>query len=83
MTNIKFQDHTQTNFTFPVTIEYDAATDPNGAVITDLAKHCGIDPSVAASDISVTVNIKVRSVGFSVLFSLHFTKQCSISHRLA
>ncbi|KAI0721124.1 hypothetical protein C8T65DRAFT_632280 [Cerioporus squamosus] len=59
MTNIKFQDHTQTNFTFPVTIEYDAADDPNGAVITDLATKCGVNPSVAASDVSVTVKIKV------------------------
>lgn len=64
MTNIKFQDHTQTNFTFPVTIEYDAATDPSGAVITDLAKHCGI--GATASDITVTVNIKVSGVEFSV-----------------
>ncbi len=72
MTNIKFQDHTQTNFTFPVTIKYDAATDSSGAVITDLAKHCGIDPSVSASDITVTVNIKVGSVRSSVLFVSSF-----------
>ena len=59
MKNIKFQDHTQTNFTFPVTIEYDSADDPSGAVITDLATKCGVNPSVAASDVSVTVRIKV------------------------
>ncbi|KAI0748092.1 hypothetical protein C8Q80DRAFT_1120655 [Daedaleopsis nitida] len=59
MTDIKFQDHTQTNFTFPVTISYDAKSDTSGAVIADLAKKCGVDPSIAATQVSVTVNIKV------------------------
>ena len=35
-------------------------TDPSGAVILDIAKHCGLDTSVAASDITVSVNIRVR-----------------------
>ncbi|PIL23970.1 hypothetical protein GSI_13721 [Ganoderma sinense ZZ0214-1] len=77
MTNIKFQDHTQTNFTFPVTIEYNAASDPNGAIITDLAKHCGIDPSVSASDISVTVNIKIGVKIMLVPFTTSLSQQAS------
>ena len=59
MTNIEFKDHTQTNFTFPVTISYEADSDPNGLVLADIAKHCGLDSSVTASDITVSVNIKV------------------------
>ncbi|TFK88099.1 hypothetical protein K466DRAFT_489643 [Polyporus arcularius HHB13444] len=59
MADIKFKDHTQTNFTFPVTIEYDAADDPTGAVITDLATKCGVNPNVPATQVSVTVKIKV------------------------
>lgn len=60
MQNIDFKDHTQTNFTFPITISYQADTDPSGAVILDIAKHCGLDTGVAASDITVSVNIRVR-----------------------
>ena len=59
MTNVDFKDHTQTNFTFPITISYDADTDPSGAVILDIAKHCGLETGVSASDLSVNVNIKV------------------------
>ncbi|KAI0807341.1 hypothetical protein C8Q74DRAFT_1227156 [Fomes fomentarius] len=59
MANIKFQDHTQTNFTFPVTISYDADSDPSGAVITDLARKCGVDPTVAATQVTVSVDIEV------------------------
>lgn len=77
MTNIKFQDHTQTNFTFPVTIEYDAATDPSGAVITDLAKHCGIGAS--ASDITVTVNIKIGVKIMLVPFTTSLSQQASFA----
>ena len=54
MSDIKFQDHTQTNFTFPVTIDYDTTLDPNGSVLSDLVTKCASD-----SDVSVTVNIKV------------------------
>lgn len=59
MADIKFQDHTQTNFTFPVTISYDADSDPSGAVITDLARKCGVDPTVAATQVTVSVDIEV------------------------
>ncbi|KAI1795906.1 hypothetical protein LXA43DRAFT_1164044 [Ganoderma leucocontextum] len=79
MTDIKFQDHTQTNFTFPVTIEYNAANDPSGAVITDLAKHCGIDPNTAASDITVTVNIKIGVKIMLVPFTTSLSQQASFA----
>ncbi|TBU50744.1 hypothetical protein BD309DRAFT_879424 [Dichomitus squalens] len=79
MTNIQFKDHTQTNFTFPVTIDYEAASDPNGAVITDLAKHCGIDPSTAASDITVTIDIKVGVKVMLVPFTTTITQKASFA----
>ena len=48
----------QTNFTFPVTVAYNATSDPNGAVILDLAKRCGLDGS-SGSDVDLTVYVKV------------------------
>lgn len=61
MTDIKFETNTQTNFTFPITIEYDAMSDPTGAVIADLGRKCGVDPTVGASMVTVNVRIKVSS----------------------
>ncbi|KAH9946141.1 uncharacterized protein BXZ73DRAFT_72977 [Epithele typhae] len=79
MTNIDFKDHTQTNFTFPVTIDYDAKADPDGAIITDLAQHCGLDTSVAASDISVSVSIKVGIKVMLVPFSTTISQNVKFS----
>lgn len=55
---VELKQFEQTNFTFPVTVAYNATSDPNGAVILDLAKHCGLDGSTA-TDVSLTVNVKV------------------------
>lgn len=40
-TNIVFNSHSQTNFTFPFNLSYNSTRDPTGAVITDLANKCG------------------------------------------
>ncbi|KAI0670415.1 hypothetical protein C8Q78DRAFT_1070019 [Trametes maxima] len=66
---IVLKQHEQTNFTFPVTVAYNATTDPNSAVLLDLAKHCGLDTSVAASDVSLTVYVKVALKIFSIPIS--------------
>lgn len=64
MTNINFQSHAQTNFTFPIKLAYDAKYDPTGDVLADILKHCGVgeQSGTAASPVTLTYNIDVRRV---------------------
>ncbi|OSD01550.1 hypothetical protein PYCCODRAFT_1369193 [Trametes coccinea BRFM310] len=79
MGKLVLHSHEQTNFTFPVTVSYNATSDPNGDVVVDLAKHCGIDPSVQASDVSLTVYVKVALKILSIPISHTITQKVSFS----
>ncbi|KAI0928717.1 hypothetical protein AcW1_005884 [Taiwanofungus camphoratus] len=65
MNKIDFRSHTQTNFTFPMALQYNISADPGFNILIDLAKKCGIVPGTSASD--VTVNYKI-TLGIRALF---------------
>ncbi|EIW60382.1 uncharacterized protein TRAVEDRAFT_45632 [Trametes versicolor FP-101664 SS1] len=75
---VELKQFEQTNFTFPVTVAYNATSDPNGAVILDLAKHCGLVGSTA-TDVSLTVNVKVALKIFDIPISHTITNQVSFA----
>ncbi|KAI0831272.1 hypothetical protein BC628DRAFT_1461899 [Trametes gibbosa] len=75
---VVLNQHEQTNFTFPVTVAYNATSDPSGAVLLDLAKRCGLDGS-SGSDVSLTVNVKVALKIFSIPITHTITDKVSFS----
>ncbi|KAI8998666.1 hypothetical protein BD414DRAFT_407904 [Trametes punicea] len=79
MGKLVLKQHEQTNFTFPVTVAYNATDDPSAAVVVDLAKHCGLDPGVAASPVSLTVNVKIGLEILSIPISHTITEQVSFA----
>ncbi|KAJ3522914.1 hypothetical protein NM688_g8804 [Phlebia brevispora] len=62
--NLEIQDHKQTNFTLPFSLNYTETIDPNFQIISDIANHCGFTGS-AASNINVNYEIHLD---FKVLF---------------
>lgn len=60
MNKIDFRSHTQTNFTFPMALQYNISADPGFNILIDLAKKCGIVPGTSASDVTVNYKITVR-----------------------
>ncbi|KAI0637007.1 hypothetical protein C8Q77DRAFT_1154884 [Trametes polyzona] len=75
---VVLKQNEQTNFTFPVTVAYNATSDPNGAVILDLAKRCGLDGS-SGSDVDLTVYVKVALKIFSIPISHTISNKVSFS----
>lgn len=63
-TNIDFNSHTQTNFTFPFSIIYKQSQDPGNAILTDLATKCGF---LGAPKTRLKVNYKI-TLGLRILF---------------
>jgi hypothetical protein len=57
--NLDFKAGETTNFTFPFTITYTFALDPQHAIVADLARKCGFAGG-AASELNVNYAIKVR-----------------------
>ncbi|KAJ3796939.1 hypothetical protein GGU11DRAFT_828263 [Lentinula aff. detonsa] len=56
--DITFHSHSNTTFTFPFEINYQFSTDPNYAILLDMASKCGILGG-SQSDITIDYNIKV------------------------
>ncbi|KAI0374856.1 hypothetical protein BV20DRAFT_961061 [Pilatotrama ljubarskyi] len=75
---IDLKQNEQTNFTFPVTIAYNATSDPSGAVVLDLAKRCGLDGS-SGSQVSVTVYVDVGLKIFEIPISHTITENVDFS----
>jgi len=63
--DIDIKSNQETNFTLPFQLNYTIASDPNLAVLQDLAGHCGFVPGQAESQIAVNYKI---SLAFHVLF---------------
>ncbi|KAH9901351.1 hypothetical protein C8Q73DRAFT_241828 [Cubamyces lactineus] len=76
---VELKQHEQTNFTFPVTVAYNVTSDPSGAVVIDLAKHCGLDPSIPASNVKLTVYVKVALKIFSIPIKHTITQNVDFS----
>lgn len=63
-TGITFNSNSQTNFTFPFSLEFSADTSSDIDILTNLASKCGVGGG-AAEDITVNLDI---TVGLRVLF---------------
>ena len=60
--NVVFASNSKTSFTFPFTIEYSQAKDPQGAILTDIATKCGFIPGSAKTQLSLGYSLTVRGV---------------------
>jgi len=63
-TDITFNSHSETNFTFPFTISYQKSLDPNDKILVDIATKCGF---IGGSKSPITVDYKI-SLGLKILF---------------
>jgi len=79
--NIDFPSHSSRNFTFPFTIYYTTAIDPNNAILIDLATKCGI----LGTKSDITVNYKIKLTPEILFFSISptvsgtFSFECPLS----
>jgi hypothetical protein len=62
-TDITFNSHSETNFTFPFTISYQKSLDPNDKILVDIATKCGF---IGGSKSPITVDYKI-SVSLSAM----------------
>lgn len=60
--NIVFKANSQTNFTFPFTLSYNASEDTSGAIISDLASKCGAKGGTTSD---LVINYKINVSVFS------------------
>ena len=58
-TDITFHANSQTNFTFPFTMEFSTNMASSTAILTDLAQKCGVNGG-AVQDITINLDITVR-----------------------
>ena len=56
--NLKIQDHKQTNFTLPFSLDYTETIDPGFAIIDDIADKCGFTGN-ARRNINVNYELHV------------------------
>jgi hypothetical protein len=64
LSNLVFNAHQTTNFTFPFAIKYQESLDPNRKVIIDIATKCGF---VGGAKTNIKVNYKI-TLGLRILF---------------
>lgn len=58
-TDITFHANSQTNFTFPFTMEFSTNMASSTSILTDLAQKCGVGGG-AVQDITINLDITVR-----------------------
>ena len=73
--DITFHAHSQTNFTFPFTIQYQKSLDPSNKILADIATKCGF---IGGNKTPITVSYKI-TVGISsyIIISQLLTGQCT------
>ncbi|OCH95559.1 hypothetical protein OBBRIDRAFT_830826 [Obba rivulosa] len=80
--HIDIKANQRTNFTLPFALQYNVTTDPNGAILQDLAKRCGLEGS-STGDLSVNYKIyldfKILSIPIKPSISSTFSLQCPLS----
>ncbi|PPQ64644.1 hypothetical protein CVT26_002734 [Gymnopilus dilepis] len=79
--NIVFKSNSQTNFTFPFSLQYNSTADPGGAIITDLAKKCGVLGGTKTNidvNYSITLGIRILLVTISPVISNQFSFPCPL-----
>jgi len=57
--HVVFPSNSKTSFTFPFTIEYSQAKDPQGQILTDIATKCGFIPGSAKKQLTVKYTLKL------------------------
>jgi LEA14-like dessication related protein len=79
--NVNIAANSQTNFTFPFSIDYKRSLDPSNKILIDLATKCGFIGT--ATDISVnykiTLGIRIIFVTISPTISNTFTFACPLT----
>ncbi|TFK55097.1 hypothetical protein OE88DRAFT_998042 [Heliocybe sulcata] len=80
--NIVFPGGSSRNITFPFTISYKSSSDPNQAVISDIASKCGFgggSKSNLVVNAKLTLGLKVLAVTISPTISQDFSFACPLS----
>jgi len=80
--HIDIKSNHRTNFTLPFSLQYSTSLDPNGAILDDLAKRCGVD-GASTGDLSVNYKIhldfKVLSIPIKPTISNTFNLECPLT----
>jgi len=63
--NVVFPSNSKTSFTFPFTIDYSEAKDPQGAILVDIANKCGFVPGSVKKQLSVQYTL---TLAIQILF---------------
>ncbi|KAJ3862216.1 hypothetical protein EV359DRAFT_83545 [Lentinula novae-zelandiae] len=77
--DITFHSHSNTSFTFPFEIDYQFSTDPNYAILLDMASKCGIlggSQSDLTIDYSIKVYLKIIFISVSPTITNSFSIAC-------
>ncbi|KAJ3814954.1 hypothetical protein F5876DRAFT_86085 [Lentinula aff. lateritia] len=77
--DITFHSHSNTSFTFPFEIDYQFSTDPNYAILLDMASKCGIlggSQSDLTIDYSIKVDLKIIFISVSPTITNSFSIAC-------
>ncbi|KIK57692.1 hypothetical protein GYMLUDRAFT_45857 [Collybiopsis luxurians FD-317 M1] len=77
--NVNFPSHSNTNFTFPFEIDYEFSSDPNYAILIDMAKKCGVLGGSQADltvDYKIQVDVRILVVTISPTVSNSFSISC-------
>ncbi|OBZ75448.1 hypothetical protein A0H81_04355 [Grifola frondosa] len=87
LSDVNFASHTETNFTLPLVVEYKLSDDPNGDILLDLAKRCGVIPGTSASsvtiDYKITLGIKVLVIPVNPVINDSISFSCDLSSSLS
>jgi hypothetical protein len=75
-TDITFNSNSQTNFTFPFSLEFSTNMSSSTQILTDLATKCGVGGG-AVQDITVDLDITVRARTKCYLWNSHLRFPCS------
>ncbi|KAJ7510000.1 hypothetical protein B0H11DRAFT_2215833 [Mycena galericulata] len=81
--SIVISSNAQTNFTFPFSIDYSTALDPDGKILLDLAEKCGVLPNTSKTNLSVnykiTLALQILFVTISPSISNTFSFACPLT----
>jgi len=79
--NIEFKTNSQTNFTFPFSLNYNSTADPKGAIILDLATKCGVNGGAKTNinvNYKITLGIRILLITVSPVISNQFNFPCPL-----
>jgi len=80
-TNIEFKSRSQTNFTFPFSLIYNASQAEANAIFTDLASKCGVNGGTKSNlniNYKITLGIRIVMAVISPVISNTFSFSCPI-----